>query len=360
MVGMKPTIFIFLSLSFFSYSLFAVEKPVFIGKAVQDCKCNTTMFDEEPIAHAIKKNMKVGGLCFDNTDKKETISCSNGNFSSIHCPKNCIELIIQNKLNKNDYVAEVKKVESKARTEYGKIVPRNIYQELQRKFPTWIPVLVNDSDDIRYLTNYIIRQNFYFQVPLKVENKLTEVSIIYFYKSIDELLSNSASWSFWDTNSGELLFEKISPYKSIDGGYVNQPCLAPAGNDLKEVVLYGLMAGPGDAAGCCGPYNLSDVKKSGPQMIAGMQGTEVLDTVTYNLCGKSTDSKSGKYKSLLSLKLIDGPANIRASDSLTSALIGSCSDNALVADLGSKGKWKHVYCEGKLGWTSSSNIRGKN
>lgn len=341
-----------------SFNLFALPAlaSVFIGKATQDCQCHTTIFEEEPIARTVKKHSFIGEVCSENVQKKDIISCTNGDFGSIHCPKVCVQLIVQKTLTKEDYIAEVKKLESSTRATYASILPKNIYQELQKKYPNWYPVLVNLADNPVYIAKFGLDQDFYFQAAINS----TEVSIIYFYKGMNELLSNSVSWSFWNTSTGELIYENLAPYKSMESSYVNRPCLVPFGKDFKQLVLYGIVAGPGDAAGCCGPYSLQDLKKSGPVLLPKLQGTEVLDTVTYHLCGKSTDPKTGKYNETLSLDHIDGPANLRASHALTSPIIGSCPDQALVADLGSNDKWNHVYCNGKLGWTFNTNIRAKN
>lgn len=344
-------------LFFLITSITVAAENVYIGKALKDCQCQMTVFDEAPTPYSIKKNALVGGLCFPHLEIKGMITCTNGSFTSVHCAKDCVQLIVQKELTKQDYIAAAKKVESAARAAYTKIIPQNIFQEFQKKYPSWLPVLVNMSDDNKFLTKYEINQDFYFQLPLTIDKKLTDVSIIYFYKGMEELLTNSSSWSFWDTTTGELLYENLAPYRAVESGYVNKPCLVPSGKDFKDIVLYGMMAGPGDAAGCCGPYSFKDLKKSGPTPVS--QNIEILDNVTYRLCGQSTDRKTGKYDSALSLSLIDGPANIRSAASLNSKIIGSCHDRALVADLGSHGKWNHVYCDGLLGWTFGSNIRLK-
>lgn len=346
-----------LLLTFFFLSAFVEEaKAVYVGKAKQDCRCTVNAFGEEShtIYHA-KKDTLVGGLCFE--DGKDNISCTKGFPENIHCPKACIQLMVQNKLKKEDYIAAVKKAEVKARTAYGQVVPKNILNELQKKYPSWIPVLINHSDDTNYLTKYELEQKFYFHLPLQVNNKLTDVSIIYFYQDMDHLIRNSSSWSFWDSKTAELIFEKVADYKSVESGYVNMPCLAPAGQNLKSTVLYGMMAGPGDAAPCCGPYDLSDLKKSGPQLIKRTESEHILDEIAYDFC---RNSYAYGDKTPPTLNLIDGPANIREADSLNAKIIGSCSDKALAADLGTSGKWVKVYCEGKTGYTSRNNIRPKN
>lgn len=360
--GMKLISLLFILFLFFAALFaFAVDAPpVYIGKATSDCKCHTTMFDEYAVSYTVKKDMGIGEICSASTDKKDSISCTNGHFGSIHCPKSCVQLFVQKALTKDNYVTNVKKVENGARAHYAKMVPPNVYQELQKKYPAWLPVLINQAGDKAYVAKFELGQDFYFHFPLKVEGKESEVSLIYFYKGMNELLSNSVSWSFWNTKSGELIYESLAPYKSQEGSYVDQPCLVPFGDDLKQVVLYGVMAGPGDAAGCCGPYSLQDLKKSGPVMLSKFQGSEIVDNVTYRLCGKSTDKKTGEFSRTLSLALIDGPANIRASHSLNAKVVGSCADRAWVADLGSDGKWNQVFCEGKLGWTFKANIRPKN
>jgi hypothetical protein len=328
--------------------------------ASKDCTCEMSAFGEPEPPLKARKGQAVGTEC---TVEGDRVECGAGFATRVTCPKACLQVYTQGRLTREELKKEVTSfVTRSAGPAYAKRVPRPILESLGKKYPGWLPALFNPSGP--FIANFKLLPGFHFEIPIRVDGKVQAVTVVYFFQGLDHLLASDMNWSFWVTSTGQLLHDSVAPYKAFADGYYNVPCPAPAGPKLDEIVLSGIAAGEGDAGGCCGPYSLTDLKEKGPLKI-GDSRPELYDPdVVYSLCGRSTDSATGKWAPQ-SLYEIDGPANVRRRDELPhmpvphgkAEIIGSCADHARVADLGSNGHWHHVYCEGKSGWMHRTNIR---
>jgi hypothetical protein len=239
---------------------------------------------------------------------------------------------------------------------YNTKIPPAVLKTIQTKYPGWLPVAYNKSDEPIYFTDFKLIGNFYMQFKNKAGK---DISIVYFFQSMEKLKASTPNWAFINTQSGELIYDSLTPYKAFSEGYSNNPCLSPAGDKLDKIVLSGITASSGDAAGCCGPYDLENLT-NGPQDLTGVELFTNKDAsyyVVYSECGRALDPITGRYNHDFSK--IDGPANIREAADQKSKLVGVCSDKSTVLNMGVQKKWVHVFCEGHLGWTSLSNIRTK-
>lgn len=338
--------------------------------ALGNCACKEQMFNEDPTPFALKKGNWVGEAC---SIEGSSVLCEDGFAKTIICPKNCISLRTQGRLSKDEIKAAVMDTASGTRDSYQKKVPAVILSKIRSQYPNWLPVLYNPSGP--FIAKFILMEKFYFEVPISIRGKSQMVSIVYFFQDFEHLLQSQMNWSFWTTSTGELVHNSIAPYLAYNDSYVHSPCLAPAGSQLDEVVLFGIAEGVSDASGCCGPYSLKKIENHGPIQIKPGSNDIFDSDVIYNLCSRSTNKTDGKYVPE-GLYEINGPANIRKYHTIgswtndnqlippprpeKSEIIGTCSDHSRVADLGSNGDWHHVYCEGKSGWTHKRNIRNPN
>ena len=342
-----------------------VTPSIMRATAIGDCVCHTQDFDEDMEPYTVKKGQDVGEACevlpFYHGKK---VTCGAGFPTRIHCPKDCVELRKQSALTRDELkkaVIEAAKVSGI--DEYSKRLPSKVLENLQKKYPNWLPVYYNRSGP--YFAKYKLMERFHFEFPLSIQGKIQSVTAVYFFQDFDRLVKSEMNWSFWITATGEILWNSVSPDPLENQGYVNIPCPAPAGLKLDEIVLYGISAGVSDAADCCGPYSLKQLKEKGPVKIEDRTREIYHEDVIYQLCGHSVNELTGKYepKSLIE---INGPANIRKIDQKIlmgstydpgkAEIIGSCSDHAKAVDLGSRGAWHSVYCEGKYGWTHRNNL----
>lgn len=356
------SIFAFLSV-FFSFGVMAAEpvstaKPILRATAKQDCTCQSQSFDEDPEPFVVKKGQDVGEACEIH---EKVITCDAGFPTRIHCPKDCLDVRSQRALTRD----ELKKAAIEAATasgvaEYSKRLPSKVFETLKKKYPNWLPAYYNRSGP--YFAKYKLMDSFHFEFPISVQGKIQSVTAVYFFQDFHRLAKSEMNWSFWLSSNGDLLWDSVSPYPLYDGGYVKEPCPVPAGVNLDEVILYGIGVGVSDAAGCCGPYSLKQLKTKGPVKIEDPKKDIDQSEVIYGLCSQMVDHQSGKYKPEMLME-VNGPANIRKysvgaeMDPGKAEIIGTCSDKAKLADLGTRGVWHSVYCEGKYGWTHEKNIR---
>ncbi len=346
------------------------SSPVFFrGKAIKTCDCRSQMFDETPEKYVSNKGEFVGDRCARN---KDAYICENGFARSIVCPKECLTLIPTQPLTKKETLQIVNKVASQsARSAYQARISSQVMAAFSKKHPLWLPTLYNPKGP--YIADYKLMNHFFFKIPLQVKKKKQTVSIIFFFKDIEYLLKNKMSWSFWDTDTGEFIHESIAPYGLFKEGYLNTPCPVPIGPNLNKIALYGQTSGPSDAFGCCGPYSLEKIDKYGPIEILNNNDIKKFEEeVVSSLCSSSTDLNTGRYSPKLLHRII-GPAKLKnrappptlensiagSSSSIEkdSAVAGVCQNNSLVAALGSKGEWYHVYCNGTLGWLDQRSIK---
>lgn len=341
----------------------ATAQPITRGKAIKDCDCKGSLFEDEWTVK-IKKGEWVGDTCAPYEDK---IHCDEDfQAGGTTCPANCIELKQQGPVSPEEWKAILKDPTTlKLRELYQSTVPKNILEALKKKRPEWIPTVY--SKLAPNLLKLQSNERFYLQGRGNVGGVEKAISIVFYFVDLEHFKQMKWNWSFWLTETAELLYDASVPYPIIDGPYVNQPCVSPAGKNLERVVLFGITAGPSDAAGCCGPYTLDDLKKSGPVLVSESNADKSIFNfnVIYNKCSDVVDSKV--------LKKIDGPANIRVyherptwtkdnkmippPEPDKSEVFGTCADNATVVDLGNRGQWHHVVCEGKDGWTHKKNLR---
>ncbi len=263
--------FLLISSAYCQEQITTTEEPMFIGKAKTDCKCKKYSFGDDEGEISFKKNTVHDRRCAEIKDKKNFVWCDNNFPDSIECSSRCFELVQKLPLTKEENIASVKKTERDARKKYSETVPEKILKSISKKHPHWYPVLVNTRDNPSYFADFKLHQDFYFQAPIRLEGKIIDVSVVYFYPDINSLWKESTSWSFWNSNTGDLLYENTTPYKPLGGGGYQHPCLALAGEKLDEVVLSGTMSGATEATGCCGPYVLNDLKKSGPILMDKMK-----------------------------------------------------------------------------------------
>ena len=340
-----------------------------IGTATADCQCKTQFAGDDPENYLAKKGSDLGVGCIRTLN---SISCVFEYMESIECPVRCSKMSSLKKLTHSDYLIALKRAENDGRNFYATGIPKKkIYEQFNSKFPYWWPVLVNVSLRPQFIAEYEHRTMSYVYAPLKLENKLVDVGVIFFFKNIEKAVSGDLSWSFWNHNSGELLHTGDAPYNVQIGGNIDAPCFVPAGKNLDETLLTAVIMGISDAGCCGGVYFLGDLKKRGPVEIKSSEelkasfglistGNSIneINEVMQQFCGRSSDPVTGKYTP--ALRTIDGPANLRKEPSSKADLVGSCSNRSTAADLGNNGKgWNRIFCEGYLGWTQSTNLRNK-
>jgi hypothetical protein len=312
------------------------------------------MFAEPEEVSKFKQGQRIGVNC---TGDKKLVSCSGGFATIISCPKECIELKKLNPLKFDNYVNAIKQVENEGRLNYAKKIPKSVIKTLAKKHPNWLPAFVNRAIDTKYLSEYELMTNYYLQYTSQTKE---EVSIVYYFQDINKLIEGIVSWAFLNTNTGELIYDKLAPYKAFSDGYFKEPCLFTAGAKLNKIIAYGFDLGTSDATGCCGPFDLTNLKLKGPQPV---DISELIENTSFfydafaSTCGHSIDPITGRYNP--KFYKIDGPANIRAGPNESSDLVGVCANNSLALKIGFQLTWYRIYCDGHYGWTSPNNIREK-
>jgi hypothetical protein len=335
------------ALLFFPLILFSVQAAgITRGQAVRDCQCKAGLFEDEWTVQ-VKKGDWIEETCKSSDSGIECGTLYGPGGTT--CPASCVVLKEQGPLGREEWKTVLKDpLTLKMREQYVKTVPKKILDAIVKKHPDWLPTVY--SEVAPYIIKLKSNEPFYFEAKA--------ISIVYYFSDLDHFLSKQWNWSFWLTETAELLHESTAPYPIFESGYVNGPCLAPAGKNLDRVVLSGSMAGPSDAASCCGPYVLDELKSKGPVLLPteGRDETNYPSDVIYNKCSDKIDTNT--------FRRIDGPANLREYGKSIdppspdkSKVIGSCADKAPVIDLGSRGEWHHVFCEGKSGWTHKKNLR---
>lgn len=353
---------------FLSINVSAEEKKTeaFRGWTVKDCECERHSDYPEAEKWPIEKSKFVGTLCSSGS-KKQIVSCDNGFMSYIECPKDCIELRKISILTLDDLKKDIDKINSeKAKPAYLSKAPQVILDSIEKKYKDWVPAIYNKGAP--YFSDFQLGKNFYLEVPLQIKGSLQAVSVVYFFKDLQRMMSGKINWSFWIKSTGELLYNEEAPYPIDDGISHNIPCKIPFGKNFETFALYALSSDAGSIGGCCGPYTLENLITKGPELYKDLGYGHSMNS--YEFCNDYLRAPEQEIK----FYEIDGPANIREPNLIRfsednkslltpltpdkSPVIGQCADRSRTYVVHQSGDWLEVLCEGKRGWTHKKNVRG--
>ncbi len=338
---MKVLIFFFL-VSFVAQAK-ETAPPLSMGKLIKDCLCQP-FSGADGFVHApktkYKKDFLIEGDCRP-MDAHQIMCHMQVPMDVLLCPKECLQVVEKKPLTKEEKVQSIEKIVGTVKASYAKVIPPVVMASLSKNFPNWYPILIDPGPLSAYFSDYSLPRVFHLELPVQIEPQFKSLSIIYFHKNLEDLFTHKSQWSFWDSKTGELIFAGQTPYPTQEGVYINGPCLVPLGNDLKSIVLAGQAGGYSDKGGCCGPYDLSQLKAKGPVLITDERKN---DSKVYEHC------RDG-------VVVINGPANLRQEPSAKSKIVGECPDKSLAIIYGRKPGWLLIDCQGKDGWTVEQNIR---
>jgi hypothetical protein len=349
-----------LSLILVSSTLKAEETKYYRGKALIDCSCET--YDDTGTTGSIKIKAKEAiddGFC-DPIADKDRIRCESRNwsFSGVYCPSKCVELLEVKKPTKEEFSKEIDKVKPEFLKKYKELIPGEILTNIAKQYPQWLPFIEN----IEMIDKFKLQLgDFYLNTKKYNDPKVGDITILYIFENLDNLIEKKLRRTFWETSTAKLLYSDIDPDPVSDLHFTYGRILCPFGGpNVDEVVLTGFYGGPMDASGCCGPYSLMNIRS----------GSLVL---------RDSSTPSAEYYSCrgdAEIYLIDGPANIRDSEWRSKAsiknnklievdwrktpILGKCNNNSRVVITGwydREEKWAAVFCEGLEGATHRNNIR---
>lgn len=335
--------------------VFAIEEPVFSTAILKkDCACSERRYEGqeyETVAVTLVKGFVLGKFCRPNEEsvasEPETlcrVMARGTEVSAALCPTRCLRMketlrlsLVEQKNRKNEGVRILRET-------YQKTLPPKVLLTLDAERPQWKPVLY-----IRGEKNYELEVRpyspFYLEAPYLEKGELRDYSIVLFHDAPKEGDDPTGWIGVFEKDTGKVVkWIEYLQMGTYSDSYLRKMKIFLAPPPASALYLRMTEWGVSDASTMeWGPV--------GPEM------KEVDDSFDTR---RMVDLPEQPKESANRVKLIDGPASLRAEPSVSSRKIGECADRAYAViragDVAQKA-WVFVFCEGKRGWTHQKNIR---
>lgn len=190
--------------------------------------------------------------------------------TTLQCPNTCLSLKISKELLVDDRIKQLKANGEKNKENYKKVLPLDLYNEIQNSYPAWVPYFED-----KMASKYEIKLELIpFHLHVNLTDKKEELWIVLFFEKPEDFIQDKPTWLFWKASGGKQLkvWSAQVPYTlkpQYNEGNTQLCLIQTRGPKVTQVLVADTPIDEWHLPQ--GAYSLSDVFEKGPVLISNLK-----------------------------------------------------------------------------------------